>query len=399
MGRYEMLEKQVVVVGASGAGAQAMFEAADRARAIDGWVAVDRTWPAEQQATCEDYGIATVELDFLAEPGRLRELVAGAALVVNLAGPFYRTGAAVLDACIETGCDYLDICDDADATRALLDRDEAARAAGVRAVIGMGASPGLTNVLVRTASDWLGGADDVSLSWVVDVADLNDALLQHFWHSFAPVGPAGEHEPVPAWEQLGLRTATFPEPLGERIVIDLTHPEPITLTRFLGIEAVRAYGSVVPEDALVVNWALARLGASGGDERQISIAGAKVDIPPAAAALYESYLQTRAASDYLGGGLVVDVWSGEVGVRFAAGAKTSIDEATGIPAAAGIVLMLEGGPSEAGVVAPECLEPAEFFAALGKTGRGNGSLGAYRLEGSTQGERIRIRDMLKVRSL
>lgn len=389
-----MAERQVVVIGAGGAQAQAMLEAAERAGAIDGWVAVDRTWREREKLACEKRGMSTVELDLLEEPERLRELAAGAALVANFAGPYYRTGTAVLDACIEARCDYLDICDDADATLAMLERHDEAAAAGIRALIGMGSSPGVTNVLVRAAVDALGGADEVSLSWIVDVADVNAAALQHFWHIFAPVGADGARQSVPAWEDLSLRTANFPAPLGERTVIGLAHPEPITIPRFLGIEKVRNYGSIVPADTLVVNWALARLGASGGDGAVLDVAGSELTIPALATDLYRHYLDTREPTEYLGGGLVVDVWSGEEGIRFASADKTSMDESTGVPAAAGIVLMLEGGPEEHGVLAPECLDPAAFFPALGRSSRGTGSLGAYRLRGSEQGERIRIRDLL-----
>lgn len=384
---------EVVVIGADGAQAQAMLEAAERAGAIGDWVGVDRAWSERGRLFCEERGMSTVELDVLADPEHLCEVITGAALVANFAGPYYRTGTAVLDACIEVGCDYLDICDDADATLDLLERSVAASAAGVRALIGMGSSPGVTNVLVRTAADALGEADEACLSWIVDIADVDDAALQHFWHIFAPVESDGISRPVPSWEELTLRTAQFPDPIGEQTVVGLSHPEPITIPRFLGIESVRNFGSIVPADALVVNWALARLGAGNGDE--LEVGSDRVAIPTLATQLYERFRRIRKSSDYLGGGLVIDVWSGAEGIRFASADRTSMGEATGVPAAAGILLMLEGGPEDGGVIAPECLDPSEFFAALGRCSRGTGSLGAYRLRGSEQGERIRIRDLLK----
>jgi hypothetical protein len=388
----------VLVIGACGAQAQAMLEAAERAGAVDGWVAADLRWRPEGKAACERLRMKTVEVDVLAEGDRLRDLAADAALVANFAGPYYRTGAAVLEACIDARCDYLDICDDADATLDLLALDGAARAAGVRALVGMGSSPGITNVLVRAAVDSLGRADEVDLCWIADVADVNDAALQHFWHIFSPVAADGSRRPVPAWDELNLRTASFPAPLGDRLVVELAHPEPITVPRFLGVEVVRNYGSIVPEDTLIVNWALSRLGACGGEGAEVELDGSATGIPTVAAALYGRYLEQRQPTPYLGGGLVVDVWNGEDGIRFASADESSMEESTGIPAAAGIVLMLEGGPEGGGVIAPECLRPADFFSALGRTGRGSGSLGAYRLENGAQGEKIRIRDLLQTRS-
>ncbi|HEX5929605.1 MAG TPA: saccharopine dehydrogenase NADP-binding domain-containing protein [Solirubrobacterales bacterium] len=389
---------EVAVVGAGGAQAQAMLEAAARAESIAGWVAVDRDWGDREREACERLGMKTEELDLLEEPNRLRELALDADLVANFAGPYHRTGTAVLEACIDARCDYLDICDDADVTSAMLERDEAVRAAGIRALVGMGSSPGLTNILIRAARDWLGEADEVSLSWVVDVSDVSDTALQQFRHILAPLGPGGELQPVPAWEELELRTVEFPKPLGERLVVGIAHPEPITVPRFLGIETVRIFGGVVPEDSMVVNWAMARLGASDDSGARMALNGSELPVTAVASGLHQHYLETRAPAAYLGGGLVVDVWSGEEGVRFSCAERTSMEKSTGVPAAAGVRLMLEAGPEDPGVIAPECLDPVEFFPRLGRTSRGTGSLGAYRLWGSEEGVRIRVRDLLMTRT-
>lgn len=381
------------MIGAGGVRAQAVLAVAARAGLIENWLAIDSHWRGRERLACERLGVPMAELDLLEEPERLRELIRGVALVVNLAGPSYRTGTAVLDACIEAGCDYLDICDDAGVTREMLDRHGSARAAGVRALIGMGGAPGLSNVLIRAGVEWLGGGDEVNVSWIVDVADLTHSSLQQVWHMFVPPGS----ETVPAWEELSLRSAKFPEPFGERLVIGLNQPEQITVPHFLGLGTVRGFGSVVPEDTLVVNWALARLGGSGGGGGE-SRDGVEAAIPPLSSQLYERYLATRAPTDYMGSGLVVDVWSGEEGVRFASAESIGVEESAGVPTAAGIALMLKGGPQEAGVKAPECLDPAVFFSYLGRLARGTGSLGAYRLWGSEEGVRIQIRDILMTRT-
>lgn len=386
-----MTGAKVVVIGAGGAQAQAMLAAAGRAGIVDGWLAADRIWSGASKGACEALGMETIEIDILAESVRLRDLATQARVIANFAGPYYRTGTAVLDACIDAGCDYLDICDDADATLELLDRGEAASAAGVRALVGMGSSPGVTNVLIRAAYDYLGGATKVDLSWIVDVADVNDAALQHFWHICSPIDAEGKRGSVPAWGAINRRQVAFPEPLGDRWVIELSHPEPITVPRFLGIQEVRNFGGIVPEDALVVNWALSRLGAGTGAE--VEIGG--VTAAGAASSLYARYLEVRDETEYLGGGLVVDVRNGGEGLRFASADKINMEESTGVPAAAGIALMLEGHPEEVGVLAPESLDPRAFFPALGRASRGTGSLRAYRLEDGEPTERLRIRDLLQ----
>jgi saccharopine dehydrogenase-like NADP-dependent oxidoreductase len=387
-------EWDVVVIGGGGAQARGMLEAAARGNTIGKWVAVDVAWGQERRSFAESLGLRTVELDLLGDPAGLRELLAGARLAANFAGPFYRTGSVVLDACIDAGTDYMDIGDDADATLDLLSRDEAAKAAGVRALLGMGSSPGVTNLFVRAAVDALGSAAQADIYWVIAASYVHGAALDHYWHIHAVVDFDGTRRPVAAWSQLERRTIAFPEPIGERALIELAHPEPITLPRFLPLDRASNYGGLMPDDPLVVSWALARLGAGGSDT--IELDGHEYPVSTVAMALYEQYGSAVAGPESLGGGLVVDVHTDGDGYRFASGDDTSMEESTGTPAAAGIQLMLDGKGPEAGVFAPECLEPGDFFPVLGQVSRSSGSLTLHRLESGATTERVRIRDLIAV---
>src|SRR5579884_345772 len=293
-------EWNVVLIGGGGLQAQGLYEAAKRAGHIHRWLAVDRAWSTEREEATTSFGVATRTADVLEGRSALGELAASTRLIVNLAGPFYRTGGAILDACIETGADYMDICDDADATLALLERDESARAAGVHALLGMGASPGTTNIMVRTAIDVLGSAARADVCWSVDIHDMTLTQLWHFWHGFSLVAPDGSVSPVPAWDELSTKTAEFLEPVGPRELIEMAHPEPVTLPRFLPIETVANFGSMVPADPLYVAWALARLGAASGDG--VEVDGREVSIGDTAIALWERYRANTVDGPYLGGG-------------------------------------------------------------------------------------------------
>lgn len=382
-------EWDVVVIGAAGAQAQAMLVGAARAGDLSRWLCVDLRWPDERKAVAESTGATTVERDALSDPDRLRELVSSTRLVANFAGPYYRTGGVVLDACIDRGTDYLDICDDADATLDLLARHDAAKAAGIRALIGMGSSPGTTNVLIRAAADALGSADSVDISWVVDVADLTPAALAHFWHIFEQVDASGQRKPVSTWEELERRQVSFPEPVGTQTVVELAHSEPITVPRHLSIKTVTNFGGLIPEDSLVQAWALARLGAGTSDPLLDG-----VTVGDASRELFLRHVTSRRPEQYVGGGLVIDVVKDGHGIRFASGSENSMDESTGVPAAAGILLMLDGALSDPGVSAPECLRPRDFMEKLGLVSRRGGGLSTYRLRGGQQGERIRLRDLV-----
>lgn len=100
----------------------------------------------------------------------MRTVLDSVDLVVNALDPD-RSGTAVLEAAIDTGVHYVDACDDCGHTVRMLDLHDRARAAGVCAVVGMGASPGVTNLLAACAAGELDRIDDIYTAWPVDVPE------------------------------------------------------------------------------------------------------------------------------------------------------------------------------------------------------------------------------------
>ena len=94
--------------------------------------------------------LRAVHMDVTDGPA-LRELLGQADVLLNTTGPFYKLGTVVLEAAISARCHYIDICDDWEPTIELLNYSEKAKAAGVLAIIGLGASPGVSNLLARVA--------------------------------------------------------------------------------------------------------------------------------------------------------------------------------------------------------------------------------------------------------
>ena len=74
--------------------------------------------------------VTAVELD-AESPESIKKAIAGSAVVLNCVGPFYRYAPVILKAVIEAGKDYVDVCDDFDATEALLAMNEQAKKAGI----------------------------------------------------------------------------------------------------------------------------------------------------------------------------------------------------------------------------------------------------------------------------
>lgn len=104
------------------------------------------------------------------DAGALARLLSGADAVLNTVGPFFRLGPPVLRAAIEAGCHYVDINDDWESTEAMLALDAQARERGVTALIGMGASPGISNLLAVTAVRELDRVEEVYPGFDLDAA-------------------------------------------------------------------------------------------------------------------------------------------------------------------------------------------------------------------------------------
>jgi hypothetical protein len=376
---------KAVVVGAGGAQAQAMLRALARGKATEGVLALDRAWRSETLDATRQMGFETLQLDALENAAEFDSLLQDTAVVANMAGPYYRTGTAILDRAIAAKTNYIDIADDADVTLPMLERTKAAEAAGITALIGMGSSPGTTNILIRAAVDRLGAVDDVDIFWAVDVQDITAAALRHFWHCFNLVDPDGTTHDVPGWDSLEFRDVEFPQPVGRQKLVRLAHPEPITVPRFLPVKRASNFGGVAPEEALVTAWALAHI----ADEQRSD--GSLTD---PAAKLFKSYMDRRANAPRIGSGLLIDVHTNGNGLRFSSGSEGRMDDSTGIPAAVGLILMCEGRVTVKGVISAEMVEPKDFFQVLRTVSEGGGGLTLWRLEDGQAVERLRIRDLL-----
>lgn len=178
----------IVVVGGAGAvGAAAVGPLVAAGHEV---VVADRD--AERAArVARRHGARALALD-LTDDRALRAALTDARLVVGAAGPFYRFGPAVLQAALDTATHYVDVADDPVPTLAMLDLHERAVGTGVAAVVGAGASPGLSNLLTVLAAERLDTAESVVTAWPEDpVADLTDlgpapsAATVHWVHQFA----------------------------------------------------------------------------------------------------------------------------------------------------------------------------------------------------------------------
>jgi saccharopine dehydrogenase-like NADP-dependent oxidoreductase len=172
----------------------------------------------------------------------LSQLIEGADVVMATVGPYYRFGVPVLRAAIRAGCHYLDINDDWEPTLEMLELDQEAKKAGITAVIGMGASPGLSNLLAVKAMGELDKVDDLITGWGTGghEEELSEApgagaslsaATEHWIHQLTGkirVRRDGEYTDANPFEEVRI---DYPG-IGPVTTHTVGHPEPITLPLF-----------------------------------------------------------------------------------------------------------------------------------------------------------------------
>ncbi|KUK07274.1 MAG: hypothetical protein XD48_0450, partial [Archaeoglobus fulgidus] len=156
-------------------------------------------------------------------------------VVLNCVGPFYEYGPKLLKAAIKAGVNYVDICDDYDATVEQLKMDGEAKKAGIKAVIGMGSSPGLANLLAKYAALHLFNETEAIDIYHAHGGEATEgaAVVKHRIHSMEmeiPVFLDGEFRTVKLFEESGKALEEefeFPV-IGKYWVYAYPHPETIT---------------------------------------------------------------------------------------------------------------------------------------------------------------------------
>lgn len=204
-------------------------------------------------------------------------------LVLNLAGPFFSGSDTVARAAIRSGIPYVDIGDDVEATRAVLDLDALAREAGVALITGAGNSPGLTNWMAARLLEEDESLDGIQIVWVVHEPDPGGlAPLRHMLHmavSPCPYWENGAPAASPGFVPATAQVYALPGPYGQIEAFDTAHPEPLTLPlRFPRLRYVGCKGSLSPSWA---NGAFSTLGLIGFGYHDDKVELDGVNIEPA----------------------------------------------------------------------------------------------------------------------
>ncbi|MDR9459233.1 MAG: saccharopine dehydrogenase NADP-binding domain-containing protein [Dehalococcoidia bacterium] len=319
--------------------------------------------------------VSAVELD-AANPHSIRNAIAGSLVVLNCVGPYYKYGPIILKEVIESKINYVDVCDDLDATEKLLDMDGNARKAGISALIGMGSSPGIANLLVKFCADSL--LDQVE---VVDIYHAHGgekvegpAVVKHRIHSMKmdiPMFLDSKFTKVRLFEDSGksLEEEVEFQDVGTYSVYAYPHPETITLPKFLkGIKRVTNLGLVLPPAYAELIKGMVRLGVT--DEEPMEVQG--YQIAPLEFAVTFILSQRHRLMQEAGltepmGCLKIVVKGNKNGEKsnyiFSMSSRgQGMGEGTGVPAALGTMLMATGKVKPDGVNPPEgCVDPLDLL--------------------------------------
>ena len=304
-------------------------------------------------------------------------------VAISALGPFYRYGLKTARAAIDARTPYVDINDDFDAIEAVLELDGEARSAGIPVIVGLGLTPGVSNVCVKYAADRLDRVRKVDIAYVGAVGEGGDAVFLHFFHSLCgPVPIVREGRRV--WISPGAevpQAVTFPEPFGTMQAPVIGHPEPIMLPRHIpGIESITVRGTVYPPVFQETIQKIAELGLLS--DRPVQLPGMAISPREFILACFESHIETPEMVSEIEsalaplpspvqGSMCIDV-TGEKDGR-PASCRFSIDadlcHATDWPASIGAQMAGGGEIDQTGVLSPEqCIDPEKFFAELKKRG-------------------------------
>ena len=310
----------------------------------------------------------------------LKEQMKHADVVLNTVGPFFKYGPPILEAALDSGCNYLDINDDWEPTVTMLEFHQKAENNSRTAILGMGASPGLTNMLGAAALRELDEVETVYTGWSMDGATpeeqssqsgVNAAMIHAVQQMTGRVKiqKGGEYKMVKPLKRVEINFPGFgkfkPHIFGHPEAITFPHhfktiKNSINLAHGSGFGTLKWIMKLVDWKMISVEKAASIIeNLSSSIRKDMEDQELKSDLrqtnlsePPPLYALAIGKKNEEKAS---------------CGAIFNVSELVTMGEATGIPLACGLKLLIDGKISKKGVFAPEgVIDPHDFFNELAK---------------------------------
>ena len=197
----------------------------------------------------------------LAERENLRNAIASVNLVVHCAGPFHHRDGRVLETCITTGVNYLDVSDHRSFNQRVIPLKERAIASGVTAILNTGIFPGISNSMVKQGVEQFDRAEKIHLSYVV--AGSGGAGLTVMRTTFLGLKNQFSAWINGKWQQISpyteRETIEFPKPYGKTGVYWFDVPETYTLAESFPVQTVITKFGSVPDLYNHLTWIAAHI--------------------------------------------------------------------------------------------------------------------------------------------
>lgn len=372
----------ILAIGGAGAMGRAALHAVREFPEVERITIADIN-PVAAKAAVDEIGgkAAALTLDIMDEQALARAIDSSDA-VLNTSGPFFRFGLPVLKAVLAAGRPYFDICDDPEPTLDMLMLDRQAKETGSIAVVGIGISPGVTNLLAVKAYRELDSVERLTTVWNVDgdtaAAEMGQkkdkaaAAYVHWLEQLSGTIPVYERGAPASRKPMEPVTVHYPG-RGKRDLYRVGHPEAITL------------GYNFPELAEAPNLMVL------GPELQVFLGGLADKVNQGQLSVEEAAdrLAQQNTTGIIGPGGLLKILLGKLrravelpeAFALAEGLKNGkpasvacalmaapaydMGACTGIPMAVALRLYLDGKIKQTGVHAPETIiEPDDFFAAF-----------------------------------
>ncbi|MEM1509124.1 MAG: saccharopine dehydrogenase NADP-binding domain-containing protein [Thermofilaceae archaeon] len=368
---------RALILGAAGSVGRACWFFLSQVKAFNQLVLADKRVNVLKELV-EKSGVKGVEIKYadVNDLQALSQLMKESDIVLNAVGPFYIHGPKVLEQAVETGVDYVDVCDDLDATLKMLELNQRAAEKGMRVLVGMGSSPGLSNIMVKFAAQRL--LDEID---AVDILHVHGgepyegpAVILHRAHSMMieiPVYLDGRIVYTTLESDLAKQfeyEAEFPG-LGKFPVYLYPHPETVTLPKYFKIKRrVTNLGVVLPPQFPALIRTLVR--ASLFTDEEVEVEGVKVkarDFAVAYVLKKRRELLEKFGPNEPSGSLAIVI----EGIRnskpcrytfYTTARGLGMGDATGIPLGLGGIMMVRKTITKHGVYPPEeVVDPVELF--------------------------------------
>ncbi|MDB3997247.1 saccharopine dehydrogenase NADP-binding domain-containing protein [Gammaproteobacteria bacterium] len=364
---------KILAIGGCGSMARYALKAAQNFDAIDEIIIADiNEESATSFAATLNNKVSAVRLD-VSDNQALKLAMKNINIVVNTCGPFFKFGEPILSAAIDSGCHYLDICDDWEPTLEMMKLDTNAKSAGVSATIGLGASPGLTNLMALIAIRELDEVTTVYTGWDAGAATIDETAKQQstnaaMLHAIeqmtgkVKIYQDSAYQMVKPLQAINVEYPGLPNLTGNIF----GHPEAVTFPHYFSElkDCINlAHGGSLDSIIIKVLTGLVNIGFLSKAKASnlfswLESQESQEKKPNANNHLPSMYGFAHGSKNGVPGSVGVCIMNDDDSFN-----RIGMGEITGIPLACGIKMLAEGKINEAGVLAPEAghIDPHDFI--------------------------------------